>query len=282
MKRSNDQLTVHGKLIIHLTTNASTPIRNATSSRPSAITSTSSTSVSTPSPSTSPAVHVPSALQPRTNEAPPNISTPSAVAAAVEGSSGAVGSTATTGVAAANRDFNAREDQHGLLPQGWERRVDHLGRTYYVDHTSRTTTWTRPQQDAASSTAESNSAALARHNNRTTADEFLATGDVTAIPSRATTPNAIASASSSPTLTAASSAATPPAIGAASTTTQGSGPLPAGWEQRFTPEGRPYFVDHKSVARVSLASRKNQTDPSRISALVQQLGLIRDANNCSA
>lgn len=27
----------------------------------------------------------------------------------------------------------------------WERRVDQLGRTYYVDHNTRTTTWTRPR-----------------------------------------------------------------------------------------------------------------------------------------
>lgn len=26
----------------------------------------------------------------------------------------------------------------------WERRVDHLGRPYYVDHNTRTTTWKRP------------------------------------------------------------------------------------------------------------------------------------------
>jgi E3 ubiquitin-protein ligase NEDD4 len=30
------------------------------------------------------------------------------------------------------------------LPAGWDRRVDHLGRTYYVDHNARTTTWNRP------------------------------------------------------------------------------------------------------------------------------------------
>lgn len=31
----------------------------------------------------------------------------------------------------------ANEDIHGVLPTGWERRVDHLNRTYYVDHNTR-------------------------------------------------------------------------------------------------------------------------------------------------
>jgi len=30
------------------------------------------------------------------------------------------------------------------------------------------------------------------------------------------------------------------------TTTSGVGPLPAGWEERYTPEGRPYYVDHNT------------------------------------
>lgn len=30
------------------------------------------------------------------------------------------------------------------LPQGWEEKVDNLGRTYYVNHNNRTTQWKRP------------------------------------------------------------------------------------------------------------------------------------------
>lgn len=32
-----------------------------------------------------------------------------------------------------------------LYKYSWERRVDQLGRTYYVDHNNRQTTWTRPR-----------------------------------------------------------------------------------------------------------------------------------------
>ncbi|TSK16036.1 NEDD4-like E3 ubiquitin-protein ligase WWP1 [Bagarius yarrelli] len=34
------------------------------------------------------------------------------------------------------------------LPQGWERRVDTRGRIYYVDHNTRTTTWQRPTMES--------------------------------------------------------------------------------------------------------------------------------------
>lgn len=45
---------------------------------------------------------------------------------------------------AAGRALSPFEDQFGPLPSGWERRVDNLGRTYFVDHNTRTTTWHRP------------------------------------------------------------------------------------------------------------------------------------------
>lgn len=35
------------------------------------------------------------------------------------------------------------------LPPGWEEKVDNLGRSYYVDHNTRNTTWTRPVNPAA-------------------------------------------------------------------------------------------------------------------------------------
>ncbi|KAK7043666.1 hypothetical protein VNI00_008277 [Paramarasmius palmivorus] len=45
-----------------------------------------------------------------------------------------------TPVLHANPDINERDP----LPSGWERRVDPLGRTYYVDHNTRCTTWDHP------------------------------------------------------------------------------------------------------------------------------------------
>jgi hypothetical protein len=42
------------------------------------------------------------------------------------------------------RAFSSFEDHIGRLPAGWERREDSLGRTYYVDHNTRSTSWMRP------------------------------------------------------------------------------------------------------------------------------------------
>lgn len=142
------------------------------------------------------------------------------------------------------------------MPTGWERRVDHLGRTYYVDHNSRATTWTRPNRDQVQNAvrqAETTNRERAQNNQRLTADDFLNTE----------TPAAPASAAASPTTTSSTSAAgaASGALGASSasgSTQAGTGPLPAGWEQRFTPEGRPYFVDHNTRTTTWVDPRRQQ------------------------
>lgn len=40
--------------------------------------------------------------------------------------------------------FNPFEDEQGKLPPGWEKKLDPLGKTYYQDNNTRTTTWNRP------------------------------------------------------------------------------------------------------------------------------------------
>ncbi|GAA5929329.1 hypothetical protein JCM10213_006350 [Rhodosporidiobolus nylandii] len=269
LKRSNDQLVVHGKLIVHISTSAggaarpptTAPITAASASQTGAAASSSSPapSVSTPAASAS----TPSSPRPDATPSTPSASTPAAPSGAPSTGASASGSSGT-------REFSAREDQYGPLPTGWERRVDHLGRTYYVDHTTRTTTWTRPNRDAGSSAAASSSSSTAapaapaatassaaasasRAGGRTTADEFLGASEGGG--SGGNTPAAT-------TPTASSSAAGAAAAGAAghasSATTQGTGPLPAGWEQRFTPEGRPYFVDHNTRTTTWVDPRRQQ------------------------
>lgn len=110
------------------------------------------------------------------------------------------------------------EDQYGRLPQGWERRVDHLGRTYYVDHNTRTTTWNRPPISSPG-------------------------------PSIAGSP-----APSSDQIDRLSSQVDNLSVAAA----PGSGDLPAGWEQRYTPEGRSYFVDHNTRTTTWVDPRRQQ------------------------
>jgi E3 ubiquitin-protein ligase NEDD4 len=130
-------------------------------------------------------------------------------------------------------NFNASEDQYGPLPEGWERRIDPLGRTYYVDHNTRSTTWNRPSPNQAvnhhTQEGETN-AARDQHSRRILVDDLLE--------ATSAGPNTQRSGAQS------GNAAVVGAGGGA--TTAGSGSLPAGWEERYTPEGRPYYVDHNT------------------------------------
>ena len=42
------------------------------------------------------------------------------------------------------QSLSLQEDQFGPFPPGWKCRVDTLGKTYYVDHNTRSVTWNRP------------------------------------------------------------------------------------------------------------------------------------------
>lgn len=127
---------------------------------------------------------------------------------------------------AQTRNFNPTVDQYGPLPPGWERRIDPLGRTYYVDHNTRSTTWNRPSPNAAANTTAQHSetnAARDQHARRVLADDLLEANN-----NRSTI------------------AGGQPAMLSTGNTTAGSGSLPHGWEERYTPEGRPYYVDHNT------------------------------------
>uniref|UniRef100_A0A674P1G3 E3 ubiquitin-protein ligase n=1 Tax=Takifugu rubripes TaxID=31033 RepID=A0A674P1G3_TAKRU len=96
----------------------------------------------------------------------------------------------------------------------WERRVDPMGRVYYVDHITRTTTWQRPTQESVRNYEEWQhqrsqlQGAMQQFNQRFIyglQDQLAATANKEFDP---------------------------------------LGPLPHGWEMRFTVDGIPYFVDH--------------------------------------
>ncbi|KZO97882.1 HECT-domain-containing protein [Calocera viscosa TUFC12733] len=125
------------------------------------------------------------------------------------------------------------EDELGPLPPGWERREAN-GRAYYVDHSTRTTQWRRPPPVGTPPAAEQPGADLARsrtrHEGRSLADDMLGTTSGTVTPSN----------------TANASTASQNRTAAPGVTDPSMGPLPQGWEQRFTAEGRPYYVDHNN------------------------------------
>ena len=141
------------------------------------------------------------------------------------------------------RQYSSFEDQYGRLPPGWERRTDNFGRTYYVDHNTRTTTWKRPASDQNDS-ATSASADLERrqHRGRTLPGN---NADITV-------------QNQNGNMTPVINSAVAAAFAATGATTSGLGELPSGWEQRFTPEGRAYFVDHNTRTTTWVDPRRQQ------------------------
>ncbi|KAI8624845.1 HECT-domain-containing protein [Xylariaceae sp. FL1651] len=245
LKKSTDNLVVHGKLIINLSTNLSTPARpqqppSASSSRPSLApqVSTMSTDRISERPTSSAsglngiAPGAQTSLPIRTN--------------GVNGTAPVNGNASTHG--RSTNQMSPFEDAQGRLPAGWERREDNLGRTYYVDHNTRTTSWNRPA--AAGSAGETRIEREAatqverqRHQNRT-------------LPEDRTGAN-------SPTLqhqqqASAQQNANHSTMMHTGATSPGTGELPPGWEQRWTPEGRPYFVDHNTRTTTWVDPRRQQ------------------------
>ncbi|XP_053526095.1 E3 ubiquitin-protein ligase NEDD4 isoform X2 [Artibeus jamaicensis] len=96
------------------------------------------------------------------------------------------------------------------LPPGWEEKQDERGRLYYVDHNSRTTTWTKPTVQA--------------------------TVETSPLPSSP-------SGSAGPQPQVPPSASAPQAI---QPSEMEQGFLPKGWELRHAPNGRPFFIDHNT------------------------------------
>lgn len=247
LKKSTDNLVVHGKLIINLSCNLSAPARGgqASTARPSLGTGPSNASnLSAPPPEN----------RPGSSTSGPNGADGSQVNLAnrpssinSNGGAGAPGPNAS-GQTRQTNQLSPFEDAQGRLPAGWERREDNLGRTYYVDHNTRTTSWNRPTATGAQEQRNDREAATQverqRHQNRTLPEER--TG------------------SNSPTLhaqqpqPAASPATNGGAVMHTGATSPGTGELPPGWEQRWTPEGRPYFVDHNTRTTTWVDPRRQQ------------------------
>ena len=152
--------------------------------------------------------------------------------------------------------FNAFEDAQGRLPPGWEKREDNLGRTYYVDHNSRQTTWIRPTAnfnagEQRAQMEQQQSVERSRHQARMLPEDRTGANSPT-LSDRQGSP------SSQPPPASASSQANAAHMVATGATTAGTGELPAGWEQRHTPEGRAYFVDHNTRTTTWVDPRRQQ------------------------
>ncbi|PWY67414.1 putative E3 ubiquitin-protein ligase hula [Aspergillus eucalypticola CBS 122712] len=255
LKKSNDNLVVHGKLIINLSTNLSTPIPNQANGlhRSHAQSSTSSGLVpqvsSASHPSVSPAQAEPSAaaasnvsLHP---QRVPSTTRPTSTVGPVNGGA----APPPAGPQGSRTNLSSFEDSQGRLPAGWERREDNLGRTYYVDHNTRTTTWTRPSSNYNEQTQRTQREANMQLERRAHQSRMLPE-DRTG----ANSPNLQESPQPQPQQAHTRRPVAAPAL----STTAGTGELPPGWEQRTTPEGRPYFVDHNTRTTTWVDPRRQQ------------------------
>jgi len=249
LRKSNDNLVVNGKLILNISTNLRAPLpNNQNQARPS---------VSSAGPATN-GVHTPStpvgaqstaSLQPERPTSNPNSTASSRQTTNTTGAPGAVNG-APAPRRADGSGFSAFEDAQGRLPGGWERREDNLGRTYYVDHNTRQTTWIRPTANvnAAEQQRQTQSQMQQQHQQRMLPEDRTGANSPT-LSDRQHSP------SHTPSTGNQATAAQMVATGA---TTAGTGELPAGWEQRHTPEGRAYFVDHNTRTTTWVDPRRQQ------------------------
>ncbi|XP_077944220.1 E3 ubiquitin-protein ligase NEDD4-like isoform X9 [Gasterosteus aculeatus] len=153
------------------------------------------------------------------------------------------------------------------LPPGWEERKDGKGRTYYVNHNSRTTTWTRPivqlTEDGASTSAAEPGGASALAPASTPSSSSSSSNNHLHEP-QVRRPRSL----SSPTVTlstpleGANNIQARRAVKDTFSNPQSPQPspysspksqpktqqsfLPPGWEMRIAPNGRPFFIDHNS------------------------------------
>lgn len=238
LKKSTDNLAVSGKLVVNL----STDVGRQNGATGATASSNHSAPSHPPSVSTAPSA----ANSARPPAAPPVTSQGSTAAPSAE----SMAQGGTQQQSSTNRNLSSFEDQLGPLPHGWERRTDNLGRTYYVDHHTRSTTWTRPSsnaQDRARQTRNESAdvdAERRQHQNRTLPGGSGADG--------------LSDSMSNLNVSENNSGNQGVQVVNTSATTTGLGELPSGWEQRVTPEGRPYYVDHNTRTTTWVDPRRQQ------------------------
>uniref|UniRef100_A0AAZ3P987 HECT-type E3 ubiquitin transferase n=1 Tax=Oncorhynchus tshawytscha TaxID=74940 RepID=A0AAZ3P987_ONCTS len=137
------------------------------------------------------------------------------------------------------------------LPPGWEERKDAKGRTYYVNHNNRCTTWTKPilqvlraEAASTSSSANNNSHLIEPQIRRA---RSLSSPTVTlSSPLEGAANNIAVRRAVKDTLSNPQSPQPSPYSSPKSGHQSQQSFLPPGWEMRIAPNGRPFFIDHNS------------------------------------
>ncbi|KFD73367.1 hypothetical protein M514_04650 [Trichuris suis] len=152
------------------------------------------------------------------------------------------------------------------LPAGWEERVDANGRTFYVNHTHRTTQWERPTSSNMFSNPVTNAPEELWQKQRSSFqqrwDNNRAENGQMSLPSSSPGGNELQAeisqsalsqnytnsqrkhVHSAPSLDALDSDWQE--VSVVSEEEDGQGPLPTGWQTQVAPNGRKFFIDHNS------------------------------------
>lgn len=128
------------------------------------------------------------------------------------------------GTQATNLDTNLSRNTSSpsnALPAGWEEQIDgRSGRKYYIDHNTKTTTWSRPNHAHMASldvwNERNQQSSLQAHNQRRNLYDY----------------------------NSSSSNSRPQSPSISQNSSENIADLPPGWEKRYTPDKRVYYLDH--------------------------------------
>ncbi|XP_023684484.1 E3 ubiquitin-protein ligase NEDD4-like isoform X4 [Paramormyrops kingsleyae] len=137
------------------------------------------------------------------------------------------------------------------LPPGWEERKDGKGRTYYVNHNNRSTTWTRPilqHTDDGAGASPPPTAVPSSHlsESQLRRPRSLSSPTVTLSAPIEGANNIQARRAVKDTLSNPQSPQPSPYSSPKSQHKTTQSFLPPGWEMRIAPNGRPFFIDHNT------------------------------------
>uniref|UniRef100_A0A8C3C2C9 HECT-type E3 ubiquitin transferase n=1 Tax=Cairina moschata TaxID=8855 RepID=A0A8C3C2C9_CAIMO len=134
------------------------------------------------------------------------------------------------------------------LPSGWEERKDAKGRTYYVNHNNRTTTWTRPIMQLAEDGMVGSAASSNNHLSepQIRRPRSLSSPTVTLSAPLEGMKDSPVRRAVKDTLSNPQSPQPSPYNSPKPQHKVAQSFLPPGWEMRIAPNGRPFFIDHNT------------------------------------
>ncbi|XP_068107377.1 E3 ubiquitin-protein ligase NEDD4-like isoform X4 [Hyperolius riggenbachi] len=134
------------------------------------------------------------------------------------------------------------------LPSGWEERKDGKGRTYYVNHNNRSTTWTRPVMQHAEDGAVGSTSSSSNHLSepQIRRPRSLSSPTVTLSAPLEGAKDFPVRRAVKDTLSNPQSPQPSPYNSPKPQHKVVQSFLPPGWEMRIAPNGRPFFIDHNT------------------------------------